>query len=252
MTLDEAEALRERLIGEVYPELKLYLAEDGMAQLAAQLGVSEDEAWMALSDDGDRPEWLPQYLRNILQGRTCRRDGTPYNEKFRQRAWEGLIRLNRHPELADELAQQAGSEDLAKKMFGQRPVATLTGRLRADVSFTQARNTPFQGLAADGAKLALFHLVRAGYRVVAFIHDEFLIELPIDADLAAAAQRIIGVMCEAMQGLTGNVPIACGEPVVMERWSKEAEVLHNTDGKLKGWATNSCETPGSTTRGGSR
>lgn len=46
------------------------------------------------------------------------------------------------------------------------------------VNYTQARNTPFSGLAADGAKLALWNLTHIGYRVAAFVHDEFLIELP--------------------------------------------------------------------------
>lgn len=46
------------------------------------------------------------------------------------------------------------------------------------MNFTQARNTPFSGLAADGAKTALWNLTHIGFRVVAFIHDEFVIEIP--------------------------------------------------------------------------
>jgi hypothetical protein len=44
--------------------------------------------------------------------------------------------------------------ELEAKLFGT-DVATLTGRLRGGVSFTQSCNTPFSGLAADGAKLGL-------------------------------------------------------------------------------------------------
>ena len=70
------------------------------------------------------------------------------------------------------------------------------------VGFSQARNTPFQGLAADGAKLALWELLKQGFRCVAFIHDEVVIELPIDADHTAAAEQIEKILCDSMQQLT--------------------------------------------------
>jgi hypothetical protein len=56
-----------------------------------------------------------------------------------------------------------------------------------------------QGLAADGAKLAMYRLGREGYRVVNFIHDEFLIELPDDADHFAQACRIERILVEEMR-----------------------------------------------------
>ncbi len=132
-------------------------------------------------------------------------------------------------------AGRRGSKELAKRLFGNGVVATLTGRIRADASFTQARNTPFQGLAADGAKLALFRLVAAGYRVVAFIHDEVLIELPADADHTAKAKEIDTIMCESMREVTGAVPIACGEPVLMKRWSKDAKAVYDSSENLLVW-----------------
>ena len=45
-------------------------------------------------------------------------------------------------------------------------------------SYTRARNTPFSGLAADGAKLALWNIQKLGYRIVAFIHDEMVVAIP--------------------------------------------------------------------------
>jgi hypothetical protein len=64
-------------------------------------------------------------------------------------------------DLAPDLAGREGSDWLCNRLF-QTGVATLTGRIRGRNSFTQARNTPFQGLAADGAKLALWGLMRNG------------------------------------------------------------------------------------------
>jgi len=54
---------------------------------------------------------------------------------------------------------------------------TSTGRIRANASYCASKNTQFQGLAADGAKLALYYLVKAGYDVVGFVHDEFIIQV---------------------------------------------------------------------------
>ena len=63
------------------------------------------------------------------------------------------------------------------------------------MNYTQARNTPFSGLAADGAKMALWNLTHIGFRVSAFVHDEFVIELPnnpktIESDTTLAIQVI--------------------------------------------------------------
>jgi DNA polymerase I-like protein with 3'-5' exonuclease and polymerase domains len=114
------------------------------------------------------------------------------------------------------------------------PVVTITGRLRGRVGFSQSRNTPFQGIAADGAKIALWNLFRSGFRVVAFIHDEFLIELPVDSDHTEEASRIDRILCESMERLSGSVPISC-EYALSERWYKEAEAVFDDRKKLRLW-----------------
>jgi hypothetical protein len=45
-----------------------------------------------------------------------------------------------------------------RNLVGRAPVFTQTGRLRARASYSARRNNVFQGLAADGAKLALWLL----------------------------------------------------------------------------------------------
>ena len=72
-----------------------------------------------------------------------------------------------------------GSPELKRQILDLTDVQTRTGRIRAACTYTAARNTPFQGLAADGTKIALYRLKEAGYRVSNFIHDEFVIELRI-------------------------------------------------------------------------
>jgi DNA polymerase-1 len=98
------------------------------------------------------------------------------------------------------------------------------------------RNTPFQGLAADGAALALFELVREGFRVVGFVHDEVLVELPDEGAYVSEAKvrRVEQIMCEAMaKVLVGGIPVAC-ESALSERWSKKAKLLVK-DGKVYPW-----------------
>jgi DNA polymerase I-like protein with 3'-5' exonuclease and polymerase domains len=107
--------------------------------------------------------------------------------------------------------------------------------VRGRVSFSQARNTPFQGLAADGAKLALWNLLFMEYRVVAFIHDEVLVELPDRGGYVNEAQvrQVVEIMRLSMEEVTGNVPVGC-EYTLSRRWSKDAKAVVK-DGKVYPW-----------------
>ncbi|TWU33433.1 DNA polymerase I [Novipirellula aureliae] len=110
---------------------------------------------------------------------------------------------------------------------------TLTGRLRANTIYCQSRNTLFQGLAADGAKLALWTLWRAGYRIVNFIHDELLIEVSEDSDLLANAEAIRSHMVAGMRQVVPDVRIDV-QYTCMRRWLKTAELVIQ-DGRLIPW-----------------
>ena len=125
------------------------------------------------------------------------------------------------------------SPDLEKRLFFGT-VTTVTGRPRGQATFTQRKNTPFQANAADGAKIALWRLFRAGYRIVAFVHDEFVIELSEDADHSSEARRIDDICCTSMEQITGNVPIAC-EYSLSHRWYKQAEAVFDDEGRLLVW-----------------
>ena len=85
-------------------------------------------------------------------------------------------------------------------------VYTLTGRKRGNTSYCAEKNTPFQGLAADGAKLALYNLDKAGFKVVGFVHDEIICEVPIDRaeDLLPLQEKI---MIDSMKIVTPDIKI---------------------------------------------
>jgi hypothetical protein len=235
MTLEQAQAFRTKLTREIYPELDLYLCEDGMALLARNLGMSVQELWDAFDRDGTRAWYVTSGIQNIVQGKTLNSRGEPYSVRYYDGVWDTLIRSCRDPELKARLEAREGSEALYRRLFGAG-VATLTGRIRGRVSYSQCRNTPFQGLAADGAKLALWRLTRAGYRVVGFVHDEILIEVPDEGGYVSEAvvDRAIAIMCEAMASvLTGEIPVEC-EASVSRCWSKDARLIVR-EGKVIPW-----------------
>lgn len=123
------------------------------------------------------------------------------------------------------------------------PILQLgTKRVRGGCNFTEGANTLFQGLAGSGAKEACVQVVKSAYSSggalpglypVAMIHDEILAE--VDVDIAhELAYGLRDVMVAAMQKLIPDVKITA-EPVLMERWSKDAVQKFDADGKLTVW-----------------
>jgi len=124
------------------------------------------------------------------------------------------------------------------------PTIERVGATRGDVFFTEACNFYFQGLAAIGAKEALYQVVQAclseesilfGCKVVNFIHDEVIVEVPEAAKEAdACAREISRIMCDEMQKLVPDVKIGAA-PALMLRWEKGAEPVFNDEGLLIPW-----------------
>jgi DNA adenine methylase len=234
MTLEEAKQ-RRAMLTTVYKELDGYLAEDTVAIVARNLQAQIDEVRNELGD------LHLTCVRKIAEGNPKKRDGTPYQQSFVVRVWESLARINRNPELKEALERRQPGEALAKKLC-QGGVATLTGRIRGRVKYSQARNTPFQGLASDGAALALFKLVREGFHVVGFIHDEILIELPDEGGYVSEekVQCVVDIMNRQMERvLVGGIPSDC-EAALSKRWDKKAKLIVR-DGIVYPW---DCEPKG--------
>jgi DNA polymerase-1 len=115
-------------------------------------------------------------------------------------------------------------------------------RFRGGATYCATCNTFFQGLAADMAKDAAFNLAAgtylgagdlAGSRVVAFIHDEFLVEVP-ERTAHEAAKAVQLVMEEAGRAWCPDVPVRA-EPALMRAWSKAAEPVYDGEGRLVPW-----------------
>jgi DNA polymerase I-like protein with 3'-5' exonuclease and polymerase domains len=110
------------------------------------------------------------------------------------------------PEMKNYLKEEAGH------------VYTLTGRKRGDTTYCAEKNTPFQGLAADGAKIALYNLDKLGFKIVGFVHDEIICEVPKEkADEMLKIQE--KVMIDSMKIVVPDVDIAV-ESQLSDRYCK--------------------------------
>jgi len=77
-----------------------------------------------------------------------------------------------------------------------------------------------------------------GYRIIGFIHDEIIIELPKTPTntYTSEVKRIQDIICGSMQELTGPIPISCSAAVSYV-WSKQAVATYNANGELIPWET---------------
>lgn len=232
LSQEEAECFIHKLTQEVYPEIGLYLSEDTQAIVAAKLRADP----LAVAATWPEPYELGM-LKKIVHGKPCRADGKPYLDTTIERMWLQLQSLCRNPELIPHIESRDTGADSPLRNILASSVSTVTGRTRGSVRFTQAKNTPFQGLAADGCKQALWELTKAGYRVIAFIHDEFIIEIPEADHYTHVAKDINEICCRSMEEFVPGIPVTC-EYAVSRRWSKQAEATYDSSGRLIPWQCN--------------
>ena len=120
----------------------------------------------------------------------------------------------------------------------------VSERLRGSIPYTVTCNSFFQGLAADSAKAAGWELARAMYlaergsplfgsRLVAFVHDEFIAEIPNASreQRHAASYEMARIMIDTAQQYVPDVKITAS-PALMKHWSKKAKTAHDSSGLL--------------------
>jgi hypothetical protein len=234
----DAAALSDAWLAE-FPEMRAFLDDEGPVpdrvagllglSLAAHAAATGDArfTWRATAEgrlDRSDPVLGAMLLKAIGRPDPCKRTGEPYRAADVEYFWDRVAAVaDRLPARAREaVARRDPGPELRRAVVAladRRGVFTLTGRLRARATYCQRRNTVFQGLAADGAKLALWKLFRAGYRVVNFIHDEFLIEVPVGDDVDRHVRRIERLMKKGMRAVVPDLPVGV-EATVGPRWGK--------------------------------
>ncbi len=128
---------------------------------------------------------------------------------------------------------------------GRANVESLfTQRHRGGATYCAACNSGFQGLGADCAKNAAWIISQAAYvssespifnaRIVAFVHDEFILEVRDDEHASDAAEELARLMVRGANVYLPDVPIPESkmEPLLMRRWSKSAEPKRDAKGRL--------------------
>lgn len=261
LTSEEVEALSNAWF-ELFPEMRMYLndATDLGWETARFFGLTP-QTHFEFTDSRkyldhsnvrgyeERPHAILgwQCLKVLRDLSPATRDGRPYDAETIAFFWARVEERIRDlpPEHATAIRSHTPSPALRQavaRAIDRRPVWTLTGRLRARASFTARRNNVFQGLAADGAKLALWRLWRKGYRIVNFIHDEVLIEVAKDSDLDEHADRIRGLLISGMREVIPEVQIDV-DLVATSAWSKAAEKVVDCDGRLLVWSPQESPSP---------
>lgn len=187
--------------------------------------------------DSDEPKgWIGGMLLKVL-GRPAPLypDGRPYESEKVAYLWGAAQRLaavvpgneKERTRLAEQLRLRRPSRELQRAIvshFDKTPVLSATGRIRAGARATASRNTIFQSVAADGGLLALWNLFRAGYRLVAFIHDEIVVEIPVGFDREAHTAEIARLMIEGMHEVIPGMLVKV-EAFVSPSFSKSEAVF---------------------------
>ena len=119
-------------------------------------------------------------------------------------------------------------------------VQSFSGRRRGGIGYTDGANTMFQGLVADGAKLALYEVVKECYtdkssdlygsKPILFIHDEIILESPKEK-ASEAGERLAVVMKERMKKVIPHLPIEV-DAWISSKWSKSNKTVYDEKGKL--------------------
>ena len=197
------------------PELDRFLADevDAGAVVARLLNLTPvayrraiGRPWLSPSLEDDVPQaWLGHMLLKTLGEevpRTQKGQGRPYKPEELDFFWARPASADRaQAGAAHKLMSRQADRRLQRAVSnraGRRPVFTLTGRLRAGAAFCAARNTIFQGLAADGAIIGMWNLWCAGYRIVSFIHDQAVVEVREDDLVEEKRQEVIDLMRRGM------------------------------------------------------
>lgn len=102
---------------------------------------------------------------------------------------------------------------------------TLTGRKKAYCKYTEWLNCNFQGLAADGLKIALYELFKAGYKLVSEVHDNITVEVS-RLNAKEELYKVSKIMIESMSKVIPDIRVGTEGRAVMHL-GKDAEEIHS-------------------------
>lgn len=154
-----------------------------------------------------------------------------------------IAEMDRFTELCESFARNPGQ---FKSRYDL--VHPWSGRLRADLGYTDVHNYQFSGLAQDLATVALWDLFCAkwgmselgvndpfyGCLPCLFVHDSIAAYVPDDARAHERATRLGEIMTRAARKVLPDVG-SLAEPQLQRQLSKKAEPVTGPDGRLMPW-----------------
>jgi len=195
-------------------ELLSHLDDDAVDALSDRLGISRDECWRIFNASREFSS-TPNALRNLLLGRASRASSERH-KGWAEYVWELLSELDPDGRIRSLICRDEGSLALHAELLS-RDVATPTGRVHGRLDYPAARSRPFESLAGDAAKEAIYAVVQAGHRLVAYSDGEIVVEVSsanARDDVRAEVERLAGRAAEAV---LGGIPMPCrGE--YRDRW----------------------------------
>jgi hypothetical protein len=210
-------------------------------ELVQHLAKTRDAGLSAVQCCGLKSKWEGWRLLRLLGGETSH-NGKPLPEEELERLWSAAEQLKpllpaksatqrRHLKALEERKPSPGLAAAVRRALTPQAGLNMSGRLRANCSFTEARNNVFQAIAADGAILACWRLLRLGYDIRLFLHDEIVTQVPDDGrheeHVKIISEVMIGEMSKVLKGLPVKVeatvsrsfsprdkvqPVATGQP----------------------------------------
>lgn len=141
--------------------------------------------------------------------------------------------LRQYPEIVDYFDSPKDNVDGSRKAWSEERgrwedrdtflQMGRSGRKRAHCTYPAFLNSNFQGLAADGAKLALYNSFKAGLLLVGFVHDSIVVECPIERG-EYTLQLLSKTMIESMETVIPDFRISTEGEVKMRYGEKESSL----------------------------
>jgi hypothetical protein len=188
-------------------------------EMVHHLAKTRDPALSAMRSCGLKSKSEAWRMLRMLGGEVIDRGG-PLSPEEQQKLWSAAGNLQavlpaksatqrRHLKSLQERKPSAGLAAAVRRALTPQAGLTMSGRLRANCSFTEARNNVFQSIAADGAIHACWRLFRLGYDIRLFMHDEIVTQVRDDGrhheHVKIISEVMVGEMSKALKGMPVQV-----------------------------------------------
>ncbi len=152
--------------------------------------------------------------------------------------------LAKWPEMRDYFTHVNSLQNVDRAIVLEQLRSERVRTCKSPGAYTAACNSFFQGLGADATAGAYWLVIKACYvernsplfgsRVVNYIHDELILEAPVER-AAEAAEELSRLMVLGASTWIPDVKLSA-EPCLMSVWSKDAKTLRDASGRLVVWS----------------